>query len=202
MTSRILCTGSSGFIGKHLMKALPEAVGYDLGKTFVKGPFDGIIHLAAISRVGVAEQYPAVCLQTNIMLTAQLLLEFQPKWMIFSSTCERPINVYGFSKRAAEDYIKLKVKNHIILRLSNVYGPGMAEDKLLSRIKGAIQSGSAFRLEDVPMPFEHIHVDDVCAQIKALIPQFERPNFKSFTMKLATGIAKTPEELLNVAASY
>ena len=198
--AKILVTGSNGFIGKHLCKALAtdhEVVPYDIGKTFVKGPFDGIIHLAAISRVSEAEKDPVACLQANLILTATLLAS-EPKWFIFASTFEKPTNVYGFSKRAAEDYIKLRASKYIIYRLSNVYGPGMAQDKLLPRLA----RGDVGKIDDGVLPFEHIPVSVVCEMIRLSIQKFEDSSFNSFTMKLATGIARSPEELLSVATSY
>jgi hypothetical protein len=73
----------------------------------------------------------------------------------------------------------------------------MQQDKLLP----AVKRGENVEWKNV-LPFEHIHVDEVCRQIARLIPTFSGPDFRSFTMKLANGIARTPEELRNVAASY
>jgi nucleoside-diphosphate-sugar epimerase len=196
---KILVTGSNGMIGKHLCAALKEheITELDIGGYHKPRPreFDGIIHLAAVSRVSAAEKDPVQAMATNVLGTCEML-NIPHGWFIFASTTEKPTNVYGLSKRTAEEYIRLRSQRYIILRLANVYGPGMAEDKLLPKIR----NGASFK-EDV-LPFEHIHVDDVCAQIKTAMAQFERPGFKSYTMKLATGVAKTPKELLDVAASY
>ena len=193
--ARVLCTGAKGFIGKHLMAAMPDAIPCDVDTQEIEGPFDGIIHLAAISRVRDAEADRIKALETNILFTAQLL-EFKPRWFLFASTCEAPTNVYGYSKRAAEDYIKLRHPRHIIMRLANVYGPGMAVDKLLPKALG----GAA--INPAALPFEYVHVSDVVKHIGFLISEFDRPDFRSYTMKLSSGTAKTKEELLSVAASY
>lgn len=197
--ARILLTGCRGFIGTHLMPKLAdhEVVGVDIEDDVITGPFDGIIHLAAVSRVRDGEANRIKCLETNIMLTARLL-EWNPKWFIFASTCEKPENVYGYSKRAAEDYIKLRATKYIIYRLSNVYGKGMAQDKLLPRMA----RGEVDKLEDGVLPFEHIPVGVVAEMIRLGVQKFDEPAFKSFTMKLAAGIARTPEDLKNVATSY
>ena len=197
--ARVLVTGADGFIGTHVVKALDghEVTTFDMNgyRPAPSKPFDGIIHLAAVSRVKDAEADRIKCLDTNILLTAKML-EWNPRWFIFASTCEKPTNIYGFSKRAAEDYIKLRCKKYIIYRLANVYGTGMAEDKLIPSVK----AGAA--IPDHVLPFEHIQVEVVVQMIRQVIPKFDDAEFKSFTLKLATGVAKTKEQLRDVAASY
>lgn len=197
--ARILVTGSAGFIGKHVVNKIADhdVVECDIDTLSIDGPFDGIIHLAAVSRVRDAEADRIKCLETNFMLTARIL-EWKPRWMIFASTGEKPSNVYGFSKRAAEDYIKLRCEKYVIFRLTNVYGQGMADDKLLPSLKrGEIKS-----IHDGVLPFEHVPVGVVAEMIRLAIPRFDEPAFKSYTMKLAAGVARTREELESVAASY
>ena len=197
--ARILVTGSDGFIGKHLIGAMAEydVVPCDVGTQSVEGPFDGIIHLAAVSRVRDAEADRIKCLETNIIFTANLL-EFKPSWFIFASTCEPPHNIYGFSKRAAEQYIELRGGKYIILRLSNVYGPGMAKDKLLSKLR----EDKDLKVDSSVFPFEYAHVDDVVERILDSIDHFELPVFNSYTMKISNGIARDKDDLYRVATSY
>lgn len=202
---RILLTGARGFIGTHLVRRLIEDTGsiphevvcVDIEDDAITGPFDGIIHLAAVSRVKDAEADRIKALDTNIMLTARLL-EWNPRWFIFASTCEKPTNIYGYTKRAAEDYIKLRCERYAIFRLTNVYGPGMAHDKLLPRIaRDGIES-----LNGYPLPFEYVPVSVVAEMIRLAIPKFDDAAFKSYTMKMATGVAHTLEQLKDVATSY
>ena len=194
---RILVTGSEGFIGRHVVKALlhHDLVLCDIHTKELTGPFDGIIHLAAVSRVRDAEADRIKCLETNILLTARMI-EWNPRWFIFASTCEPPTNVYGFSKRVAEDYIKMVCRNYVIFRLANVYGPGMAEDKLIPSVRNGAEP------HERVFPFEHIHVDTVAEMIRLAVGRFDEPHFKPYTMKLATGVARTKAQLVNVATSY
>ena len=197
--AKILLTGCKGFIGTHVMPKLSEheVIGVDIEDNAITGPFDGIIHLAAVSRVKDAEADRIKALETNIMLTARLL-EWNPRWFIFASTCEKPNNIYGYTKRAAEDYIKLRCQRYAIFRLTNVYGPGMAQDKLLPRVaRGDIET-----LDEAVLPFESVPVGVVAEMIRLAIPKFDDPAYKSYTMKLATGVARTFGELENVATSY
>ncbi len=102
---------------------------------------DVIYHLAGVNR-GSEEDI----LQGNILGTLHLLLAIKthgsPKTrIIFASSSQvyqpgkengllkesratNPESLYGVSKKTAEDLIRLSGLDHLILRLSNVYGPG------------------------------------------------------------------------------
>jgi len=134
-------TGSEGLVGRSLWSCL-EALGHtpcgidlrgnNLGRRqrgdvrdprhlyhFLEG-LDGVIHLAAVSRILAAEKDPATCWTTNVHGTACLLTcvaESRPKpWVVVASSREvygladfvpvaedtplRPVNHYGRSKVA------------------------------------------------------------------------------------------------------
>jgi len=159
---KILITGSAGFIGtalkQYLKKQNIEVIPFDIKdnplydvrdleivKTCTSN-VEGIIHLAAVSRVITAQEQPHECISTNIGGVANVLEAARTKrgnspWVIFGSSREvfgepeilpvsenspkKPINIYGISKITGEKlceiytkYYGLKVR---ILRFSNVY---------------------------------------------------------------------------------
>ena len=160
--TKILVTGSAGFIGSALNEYLVEhntqvipydikdAPDYDIRdidklKNQVNG-VEGIIHLAAVSRVITAQEQPHECVSTNIggisnILEVARTRNDDPPWIIFGSSREVfgepqtfpvtekspriPINIYGLSKITGEHlcetyakYYNIKIR---ILRFSNVY---------------------------------------------------------------------------------
>lgn len=108
---------------------------------FANKKFDGVIHLAAVSRVVDAEKDKENCIKTNLFGTKNLLenvSKVPETWLIFGSSREvygeqnqfpvkesaekKPINTYGICKLKGELLVKKLIKRHIILRFSNVYG--------------------------------------------------------------------------------
>jgi nucleoside-diphosphate-sugar epimerase len=108
---------------------------------FKKNKFDGIVHLAAVSRVKDAEDDKQNCINTNYFGTKYLIqcvAENSNTWFIFASSREVygeqkvmpvkeesekiPLNIYGFYKLEGERLVEKYINNYFILRFSNVYG--------------------------------------------------------------------------------
>lgn len=158
-------------------------------KYFSKHSFNGIIHLAAISRVVDAERDKINCIKTNYKGT-QFIVEEASKspqtWMIFASSREvygeqnnfpisedmekLPLNIYGFYKLLGEDLICRNIDKYIILRFSNVYGneydiPGRVIPNFVQR---AI-NGEDLILEGGDQVIDFTYIDDtVNAIIKSM----------------------------------
>lgn len=129
---KILVTGSNGFIGKHVTKALKranyEVLSYDLDKTeddlvnFVN-ECDFVIHLAGINRPLTIEEF----YNGNSNFTKKLidLIKTSGKNtpIIMSSSIQALLdNDYGKSKKMGEDFLFASGLPTYVFRLANVFG--------------------------------------------------------------------------------
>ena len=151
----ILVTGSSGFIGSHLMPKLPYAFTLDkIDTTSIEDSeviikdiqADILIHLASHSTVKQVEKDPVGAAENIIVNLAKLIKWHKPKQVIYFSSSmvygnfnngvkeddvTNPINLYGIFKKTAEDLIKLLNVNYTIIRPSAVYGLNDKPERLI-----------------------------------------------------------------------
>tara|TARA_R110001599_G_scaffold12282_2_gene57617 strand:+ start:908 stop:1741 length:834 start_codon:yes stop_codon:yes gene_type:complete len=155
----ILITGSSGYIGSHLLKKISDCFLYSVSGIDKKNPhiihpnkfhygdirndkylkykdpFDCVIHLAAEMRVGESVKDPTLYYETNILGTLNVLRNIKTKHFIFASTgaAEGLASPYGISKKSGEEIvIQYCSKNNIdytIFRFYNVIGSDGIEIK-------------------------------------------------------------------------
>ncbi len=155
---RIGVTGASGFIGGHLMNALAELPDVTVTplirkrknapptlaelKNFVKDKHL-IYHLSGVNRGSDEEILCGNILGTLRLLVAVKTYGSSETRIVFASSSQvyksgknplkeshatEPESLYGVSKKSAEDLIRLSGLEYIVLRLSNVYGPGCRPD--------------------------------------------------------------------------
>ena len=164
-------------------------------KKLKKKKFFAILHFAGQSSGEVSFNKPLKDFNDNLFTTIKLL-EFaianKCKQFIYASSMgvygdnkfvknekifPNPKSIYGVSKNASENYIKIyksKGLNFTILRLFNVYGPGQRLDNLnqgmvriffnqIFKNKKLIVKGSKNRVRDF------IYIDDVVSIVSKLI---------------------------------
>jgi UDP-glucose 4-epimerase len=150
---KILITGSSGYIGSHLVDMLMRSMKYevhcldilepqvpahhyyrcDINRPFeLEGEFDAVVHLAALTSVPESQERPISYYITNLNGTMNVLNKCKTKNFIFASTgaAQDCLSAYGVSKRAAEDvirsYTKMANSDYTIFRFYNVIGSKVA----------------------------------------------------------------------------
>ncbi len=200
---RILVTGAGGLIGtalcRHLRSAGHSTVKLD-SRIYRSGDVtnrplveeislgcDGIVHLAAVSRVVWGQRDPFGCYRTNIGGTCSVLeaAVANRAWVIFASSREvygeslvipvvedvelRPVNIYGYSKLAAEKLV-LESRSHevntAVLRFSSVYGSADDHpDRVVPAFARAAAFGEKLRVEGSGHIFDFTHVDDAARGI-------------------------------------
>jgi len=167
---KILITGSSGYIGRHLLDVLPDCytVGLDcqfkpqsadkfilqniLEDKMVEGEFDAVVHLAGLVNVGDSVKNPMRYYETNVAGTLKMLEHVDYKHFIFASTgaAENPNSPYATSKRVTEDlvrqYCQLTNKDCTIFRFYNVigsagYDPTNMDGLMYNLIKAGMETG-------------------------------------------------------------
>jgi nucleoside-diphosphate-sugar epimerase len=188
---RLLVTGSSGLIGRAVVKELraagADAVGVDLREQGAHrvdiadtarleqhlAGVSGVIHLAAVARVTSAEQYPERCRAVNIQATGRLLAAARrargTPWVLFASSRE----VYG-------EQDTLPVKEDAPLRPKNVYAKSKLDGEIL--VEAARQDG----LQTAIVRFSNVYgsIDDYSDRV---IPAFAAAAVRGGTMRIDGG---------------
>lgn len=240
---KILLTGCEGLIGNALKVALQhnqiEIQGYDhkLPKTHMDygdilepsrlsksaQDCDGIIHLAAVSRVIWGERDPDLCWKTNYEGTQNILdcALASPKspWVLYASSREvygnqeilpvkensplHPINIYGRSKAAAEEAIleaRNKGINAAIVRFSNVFGSTEDHhDRVIPAFCRAAATGKPLKVEGSENTFDFTHINDVVTGIIKIVEKLYAYQTNPPPFHFTTGRATTLSEAARIA---
>lgn len=240
---KVLLTGCEGLIGQALKAALLErkikVQGFDhkLPRTHpdygdilestqldeIAKDCEGIIHLAAVSRVIWGEKNPDLCWKTNSEGTQNVLncALNSPKrpWVLYASSREvygnqdvlpvketaslNPMNIYGCSKASAEEII-LKGRsgglNTAIVRFSNVYGSIKDHrDRVIPAFCFAAATGRALNVEGSGNTFDFTHVVDVVAGVLKIIEKLMLGERNLPPFHFTTGRATSLREAAKIA---
>ena len=149
----ILITGSTGFVGKHLVTALPKR--YTLLTTIPEKSVDYIINLASISSVEQSIKEPAPVIRNNVDCMVEILeyaRKYPPKLLLHMSTVEavEPRNPYAASK-AAQEALAIAYQATYGLPISiamshNIIGRGQGPDKFIPKIIELVKKGQAVNI--------------------------------------------------------
>ena len=232
--SRILITGSEGLIGNRLLNYLKGK--YEIDELDIKKgvnildkkkveekvkDVNGVIHLAAATRVINAYYNPLDAIETNVLGTAIILdtiRKINPScWFIFGSSREvygeslgktreidqlNPLNVYGSTKLACESICTTYRKNYsiktFITRYSNVYGakndhPG----RVIPIFFNQALTNSNITVNGGNQSFDFMHVDDLVTGLSILIEKIISNSIpdQNYKFHFVTGIETTLIEL-------
>lgn len=190
---KILITGSSGFVGRHLVKKLSKKnkiVTYDLvcGQDVLNGELlaqrlkgvDLVIHLAAFISATESWEKPADYIRNNTLGTLSVVtyaIKAGVKKVIFFSSAavkSNPKTPYAVSKIAAEEIIKLYSDqiNTIIIRPENIYGLGQKANYgyVIHNFINAVKSGKKINIfGSGEQSRDFIYIDDVVGVVEKLI---------------------------------
>lgn len=214
---RILVTGAAGLIGSAVSRRLraegAEVLALDLSSAAAaeRGDFcdagrlaplveaaDGILHLAAVSRVIDGERDPERCWNINALGTGSLLqlagAARRRPWVVYASSREvygqqdalpvpedaplRPKNIYARSKAEAERLVgaaRQAGARVAIVRFSNVYGTIEDHaDRVIPAFARAAATAAdrrdaAVRVDGPDCTFDFTHVADVADGVLSLL---------------------------------
>ena len=186
-------------------------------------PFSGIsdvVHLAAYGSVVESIADPDSNFAVNVQGTLNVLraaVDAGVRRMVFASTggaligdatppvnersLPKPISPYGASKLCGEAYCHSFAKSYgletICLRFGNVYGPHSAHKKgaVTMFIKALMNDEPIVIYGDGTASRDYIHVDDLCAGIKAAL---DAPLGGGDVFHLASGRETTILDLANI----
>ena len=248
-TPRILITGGAGLIGTA-SKTYFEQRGWAVSTLDLKScdldgreidhvgdivdfkslqdiltDIDGILHLAAISRVIDAELDKEECTRVNVNGTKRLLEAASSadcRWFIFGSSREvygeppslpvseengvAPINHYGHAKVLGEglvkNYCEINGMVHSNLRFSNVYGhPGDHQTRLVNAFIIQALKAEPLEIHGGGQLFDFTHIDDTAGAIFAAAEMLHDLNKSLPPIHVLPGDAVAIEDLAAMVLS-
>lgn len=239
---RIVVTGSSGLVGSILANRLrdrgDEPVCVDirhaadpvdildphaLARTFLGA--DGVVHLAAVSRVAWGESHPGLCDAINVEGTVRVLEAVRGVgadcWCVHASSREiygdapmslvhedapkNPVNRYGRSKLESERLVTEAANTGTrtaILRLSSVYGGRKDHpDRVVPSLTWRALQGEPLVITGAETFFDFVHVEDTVDGIIAAIDLLGSGRDSLPPINLATGTATSLHRLAETVLS-
>ena len=222
-SKKIIVTGASGFIGRHLIKLFAEYPGIDaipLSRKSIPGyltvpsyidPPDGeiLIHLAEDNNtngIGLTNRR----YEKTVTDTINSFFNKKYEKIIYISTSmlygDSSINAHGTEdeiftdtrycelKYLAESCV-LKSSSGFVARLSNVYGKGMSKSNVMSHILNQIQKGGDLEIQNSAPVRDFINVRDVVEGIFAISMSDFTNNPTNNVYNIGTGVGTSIGDL-------
>lgn len=213
-------TGAGGFLGRHVLACLVASgrkvlalsrqrqEGMTMIESYALAPASGfLVHLAEEPDRGKVNQWgSAYVAESN--RTIRTLAERFGKNLLYASSgtvygdkSDRPHGVAS-STDATDFYTRSKLMNEaavvdaggIVVRLSNLYGPGMSSNNVMSDIVRQIPGNGPIKVRDASPIRDFLHVTDAALAIGLLL----QSGFSGI-VNVGSGVGMTIESLARLA---
>ena len=224
---KVVVTGASGFLGFNVLGALAahedvdviavtrrDIPGWCRVNDYSESPVgDVLIHLAENNdRAEVAKAGQAY--EEQMLATLSVLLEKDYRRVVYASSAvlygdaethahlsSDPIkidDVYARLKRQSELAV-LKFSGGIVVRLANIYGPGMSHNNVMSRILRQIPGAGSLEVIDTNPVRDFVWVNDAAEGIVALALGNIKNGNDEALYNLGTGVGTSIGALASMA---
>jgi len=189
-----------------------------LERSLIRFKPETIIHLAAIHFIPNCNRDPERTLLVNVIGT-RVLLDIASKKNIknflFASSAAvykpnryphketdslRPVDVYGLSKKTAEEIVQLYRKYHnikfIILRLFNVYGLNDPNLHIIPLLLSQLKKSNRIRVGRLDTSRDYIYINDVIEAVVKLLKS--RRGFNNSIYNIGTGKKHSGRSLIKM----
>lgn len=177
-------------IGTSFSNSRPGLVPFDIRRPdlrplrLVENGFKAVLIASAKPNIGYCEQNPAESHAINVSGMLELIrqvidLGLQPIFLssdyVFDGKTggyaddaqTNPSTVYGKQKQAVEQELPRLTDNHLVIRLSKIYGERKGDNTLLDELASTLLSGKEFRAA-TNQTFSPTYVDDLVRCILAV----------------------------------